>query len=488
MNAHLLLYVLLALFSSSGLAKAASLSLVGWPYELSHTSVTEPHADPILSDMVCPSLTRLNLLIFENEPYLLKSIEVRPGTWSLRLKEGLKWWDGSLVTAEDVEQFVRQVLSKVSSASAIPEIRKFEFETQKTESSVEIIWKRDPEVGPYVLNNHPFYRVKAQSQGSVMCAGLWKINSSSAAMVLEPTQNLSGPTIQIASQSAEPIQPPFIRFRFGEEIHPSGYTRQIETVLNCDVKLDTNYVSLLAWNTRQGAAREVKFRNAMTAMIPRGAILRAGAGGLGDLISAPILRSHPGYKKTLLVPPYDPQKAENLLNSIGYKRAEDGFRRDPQGNAFELRVFVKDFDGSTLLRKVLDDSFRAMGIRVIFSNQKVGDYDAFLASIETSWPDGELSSLLLNKGTNNEFPFDLIDGDTLAFVRRYAQSLTSPKPDFHLLEKIHELIYSSEPFSILMQHRMCMDAKTASGRSPSFPSINQRNPEWFKTVFQEVAK
>ena len=144
----------------------------------------------------------------------------------------------------------------------------------------------------------------------------------------------------------------------------------------------------------------------------------------------------------------------------------------------ELHILVQDFEGSTLLRKVLDDSLRAIGLKTVFTNKKDAPVDAVLASVASSWPDANLSSFLHSKSDESPWPWRYQDAALDEALSSYALSLTRQKPDFTLLEKVHELVYKLEPFSILMQHRVCLEAH----QSPSEPrrlKTGVKNPDWF---------
>ena len=55
-------------------------------------------------------------------------------------------------------------------------------------------------------------------------------------------------------------------------------------------------------------------------MTPRGELLRAGAGSLGNLVSGPLLRAHPGYDRSVLVREFNLDKAQTELDKLGYRR------------------------------------------------------------------------------------------------------------------------------------------------------------------------
>ncbi|MDQ3230213.1 MAG: ABC transporter substrate-binding protein, partial [Pseudobdellovibrionaceae bacterium] len=317
----------------------------------------------------------------------------------------------------------------------------------------------------------------------VQCAGNWRAETATAGLLLHDRSGEGRNNILLTAdtKARTASSERLLAFEFGEEMPGADSKKPITQNLSCERPLDTPIMTVIAWNPQGATTRDAKFRRAITHLTPRGALLRSGAGSMGDLISGPVLRAHPGYKRNLLVPAYDPAKSDAMLNELGYRRLEeDGFRRDPAGKLLEVKILARDHEGSTLLRKVLDDSFRALGIKLRFINEGDGTPDGLLTGIMTSWPDGDLTDLLHSKASARSWPWTWQDQNLDQALEAYALSLTQKTPDFTLLEKIHDLVYKLEPFSVLMQHRVCLEAKLSKPQAKG--EIAVRNPDWFRQL------
>lgn len=481
------LFVSLAFQAATSFGAASqvkTIKVAGWPLNVSTLPEALLSRDPLLGNLVCPALSRLNLLELRSEPYLLQKIEQRDDRWILTPRLGLKWWDGNNVTLSEMEEFLKAELPSAVQREGFGRWKLPAMSFVQESGKLVIQWKSSPDFGPYVLNQIPFSKVNDTNRWQVpfQCVGSLQPDFERERLYFKPHEDtaklawLSDVNVEIKSSEG-----PYVAFRFGEDLHPSGHKRQLDEALVCSQPLDTPHITLIAWNPNSIWAKEPKFRKSMTHLLPRGALLRSGAGSLGDLVSGPLLRSHPGYNTNLKVPSYDPLLADKLLNSLGYRRSEDGYRRTAEGQLIELKILVSDFEGSTLLRKVLDDSFRALGLKTIFTQNPGEKVDAKLTSIASSWPDANPSRFLHSQASKTPWPWRYSDQPLDQALDHYAVSLTHEKPDFRLLEKVHELVYKLEPFSILMQHRACVDIQL--GKSAKAPQkVSLRNPDWFSDL------
>lgn len=462
-------------------ASERPLMVYGWPVSESDPDKMILNQDAIMGTYVCPALTRLNLQTSSSELVLLDKLQDGKTSWSFGLRPGLKWWSGGAPATADLAAFLTTELpalvKKVGSDSwELPG-----FHVEDSGKLVKVVWDKAPEFGPYILNRSSFYR---RTKTGVECVGNLKPQKNEAGLgfagivagkdrLFVLNQELPLPTAKAGEA--------FVSFRFGNEMHPQTFERQIEEELSCPSSLDLPIMTIIAWNPEGPYTKDEQFRKAMTYILPRGALLRAGAGSLGDLISAPILRMHPGYKKSLLVLPYDLKKADSILNQLGLVRSErDGYRRTPKGDVLELSIATDKSRDSSLLRKVLDDSFRALGmkLKMVGKDEKA---DGMLAGIAGSWPENDLAPLLHSKRSSDVWPWTYHFKEIDEAMSRYNLSLTQAKPDFSLLENIHDLVYKKEPFSVLVQHKSCMQY----GKGMAAPKvISVKSPDWIRAVFE----
>ncbi len=473
--------VLLSASSAGAIENPSPILVSGWPLELNETQKAVLSNDAIMESLVCPSLTRLNLVSKRSELVLLEKLEESDKSWRLTLAPKLSWWDNTPVSPEDLESFLRETLipSKVAHgryAWTVPP-----YTVSVKDRTLTLQWQQKPAFGPYVLNNQPMQKKVGTALG-LQCTGGWAAEASPQGLLLKDRLNQGQNDILLSPdpKPKEAIGNRRLAFLFGDDMQGPAPKRWVDNETSCSRPLDTPIVTVVAWNPQGAATKDPKFRRAITHLTPRGALLRAGAGYLGDLVSGPILRAHPGYKRTLLVPTYDPGKADAMLNELGYRRLEDdGFRRDASGKPLEVKIQVRDREGSALLRKVMDDSFRALGIKLSFKSDGVPD--GILTGVLTSWPDGDLSELLPSKVGNDVWPWGYQDQGLEQAMEAYSVSLTKRDPDFTLLEKVHDLVYKLEPFSVLMQHRVCLESQWDRGKRGK-GEIVVRNPDWFRQL------
>ncbi|RZA23394.1 MAG: hypothetical protein EOP10_12860 [Proteobacteria bacterium] len=278
-------------------------TIYGWPLAEKVLDEIILNQDALMATYVCPSLSRLNLKTGGSEPVLLSKISTvnKDQIWTLTLSDKARWADGKPLTVSDLESFVTTELSPLVDKVLGPNIKAPKFSTEKNEKSLIITFESAPGFGPYILNRSAFYR---RVEGKVECAGSLRAREEGKDLVLEGKIGEKPKKLVLSRQFPKSdTSDGALYFKFGNELHPPSWERQIEEELTCKLPLDLPMMTMIAWNPEGRYTKVEEFRRAITSILPRGALLRAGAGSLGDLISAPILRVHPGYKKSILVMP-----------------------------------------------------------------------------------------------------------------------------------------------------------------------------------------
>ena len=119
-----------------------------------------------------------------------------------------------------------------------------------------------------------------------------------------------------------------------------------------------------------------------------------------------------------------------------------------------------------------------MKLKMVGKDEKA---DGMLAGIAGSWPENDLAPLLHSKRSSDVWPWTYHFKEIDEAMSRYNLSLTQAKPDFSLLENIHDLVYKKEPFSVLVQHKSCMQY----GKGMAAPKvISVKSPDWIRAVFE----
>ena len=114
-------------------------------------------------------------------------------------------------------------------------------------------------------------------------------------------------------------------------------------------------LSYLAFNLRDPILKDVRVRHALAYAIDRGAMLHYLFGDQGRLADSVLPPQHWAYSGDVAHYPFDPEKANALLESAGYHRGKDGTR-------FHLTMKTSTEETTRLLAAVLQDQLRKVGI------------------------------------------------------------------------------------------------------------------------------
>jgi ABC-type transport system substrate-binding protein len=220
---------------------------------------------------------------------------------------------------------------------------------------------------------------------------------------------------------------------------------------------------------------------------PRGEILRTAAGDIGSLVSAPILRSHPGYNSKTLIRPYNLEAASQMFEQAGYKQGHIGLPRSKTADKPVTIQIARMSGRQDLVEKIINDSFASLGIETHFEDisDKNQKFDAAMAGIFIPMLSQDLrsvahSSAIRTGGKNGiTFPFEYQGDKKLDdLLDAYALSLTRDDADFGLLRKVHERWFEVEPWTVVMAHQYCVDAKGLT-----LPKkLNSRDADWFRRL------
>lgn len=437
--------------------------------------------DAVVGRQVCPALVRYNVSIQKSEPVLLKAlpeVSEKDGVkWSFSLRPGLRWWNGAGVSSSDLADFLRDEISSQLKKSSYLET--FRIELKPT--AVEVHWLAPPKFGPYFLSGRPFWRAVAKQNPAFECAGLYKITDMTPKknLTLTLAPGYSGPFKQIrflpnATTKAEP----YVSFELAED--RSSHKDKIV----CQAKLDLPVVTAIIWNPKGPFTSTPKLRQALTHAVPRGEILRTAGGDLGALISAPMLRTHPGYMGGLVVRPYSPQSADHILSESGFSQASVGIpRKAGDGKIMRLKIGLAEGQKQELIEKIITDSFASIGIEVDFvqkaSTKDTSMLDGILMGIALPWPSSDLKETFVsnNVADQQSFPFFSTDDKPLDdLLTQYGESFSIGRPRFDLLGKIHGRFMDIEPWTTIMSHQACVASRGINLKG----KIQLSDPDWFR--------
>jgi len=137
---------------------------------------------------------------------------------------------------------------------------------------------------------------------------------------------------------------------------PPDMVRALERERNLEViRHPGTSLAYLAFNLRDPILQDVRVRQALAYAIDRGPMLHylfADAGRLADSLLPP---EHWAYNGNVQHYPYDPAKANAILESAGYARGPDGVR-------FHLNMKTGTEETTRLMAAVLQQQFQKIGI------------------------------------------------------------------------------------------------------------------------------
>ncbi|MBI4255479.1 MAG: ABC transporter substrate-binding protein [Candidatus Rokubacteria bacterium] len=154
---------------------------------------------------------------------------------------------------------------------------------------------------------------------------------------------------------------------------------------------DRGYEALgpIVWlelNLRDKILGDVRVRRALAHAIDRGVVANTIWFGVGKPATGPISSGQPFYHAGVTAYPYDPARAERLLDEAGYRRGAGGVR-------FELtQDFLPYGENWVRLAEYLKQQLGKVGIRV---TTRASDLSGWLRRIYTDW-DFQLTSTFSN--------------------------------------------------------------------------------------------
>lgn len=479
-------------------APASVVDVVGWPLpELSGaTPALDIGDDPVYGRQICPPLTRLNLADKKSEELLLKKVVEEHGAqgpvWRYEYRQSLYWWDGTLATSRDLADFLRAQIPAIAKvrSGGLWQVPDFEV-TTVGEQAVKVRFKQAPPFGPFVLNGVPFYRKAEPAKNAGIqfeCVGLYKPQTKPFGLALVPTSGYKFrhvlPDIHLYKDGKHPEskRPMHFELRYANTVNSLPATRPPDVNFGCQHSLDLPNLLMLVWNNKSDLGKYPEFRRAVGALVPRGALVNAGAAALAEASSSPVPRQHPGFSAQTTIRPFDIRGASLALNKLGYRRKTGGAPRlDASGKPLHLLLLTQS-KSQGLAEKVLIDALSAVGIAVDVKSELPQDEqaDATLANFTVDWPRVSLLAEF-HSGMEGGAPV-MAQGDKILDrqLEQYAASLTTATPDFTLLGAIQRRLAELEPVTVLLQQKACIDSGT--GFRLARGSISQRDPDWFRQL------
>ena len=427
-------------FSSVQGASKGLIRVEGWPitYNTQYNHIVK---DPILGATLCPALTRLNLNKGESETALAKKIKVihskKQTQWRISLYKNARWWSGEPLSAAEVADILSTKIPPIL-ARLYEEKEHPRFTVKTDQNDLSINWKAPIKFGPYLLNQIP---ISLLLDGELDCAGKVKTK-------IEELTN----SFDLWSGKKEKPEKKLgtVKIMLPSDFKPKGKIYKPDLPLKCPVKVDLPIVSAIQWNPRSALGGNNDFRIAITHLTPRGSLLRNASGHLGDLLSAPIIRAHPGYNKAVYVRSYSPSTAMQILGRSEFNKYRQTRDKKNGKSLLEVRLLVEAKLKTPIIR-ILEDSLRIAQVKLIIVRNPSSQYDGILKTVSIPWPSQDVGDLLQG--------FEKVPKVLTQRLQDYRFSLTNKKPNFALLKKAHRDLYSLEPLTVLVQHRACVEIR-----------------------------
>ena len=271
-----------------------------------------------------------------------------------------------------------------------------------------------------------------------------------------------------------------VLFQFADNYGGSPWVRFSDEDTDCRHSVALPTFSMVAWNAVSPIAKDPELRKILAMLIPRDALLSYGAGSLGQLVSAPIPKQHPGYNDSVKRLATDLPKAANELERLGYRRPKaEGPRYTPDGKPMKLR-FKADSPRTTLVEKTIADTLSAVGVQVEFVHGYVaaGPFDGHLTAVTINSVTSDLLFLLHSRYSMLKNPIDPVHHESLdKLLENYSLSLTH-EPDFGVLKKVHSKVQELHPVTVLVQHSACL----TGNNSRYVRRLNVNDPDWLKQI------
>ena len=254
-------------------------------------------------------------------------------TWTFNLRTDAKFSDGTPVTADDVVFTYQSILKdKTSPQSYVVSGVK---SVAKTGADTVVFTMKAPqlnfinltyEIGIVSQKAYTSMGAKAYATKPVS-SGPYQVVSTNGVdkVVLKTNPNYWDTKPDIANVTVQHVTSQTTRLN---GLQAGQYTiaqlsgTNVEVAKKAGLSVDTipsTKVIYLGYNTNAPFLSNVKFRQAISYAVDRGAMVKALLAGLGSPVNQPMAPAVSGYDKSITAPTIDVTKAKQLIAESGYK-------------------------------------------------------------------------------------------------------------------------------------------------------------------------
>lgn len=297
------------------------------------------------------------------------------------LKEGIKFWDGSELTATDVEKSVKYFQDeKINSIfrNAFLEIERVEVIDRY---SIKLVFKKFKLEN---LSNLCLLKIIKYKYGpehlkeNIIGAGIYKINKPNS-LELVPSFDKSKPNLVFKVVKDETT---LALKLINKEIDLSvasisprkeNWLRKNDSTLSFWSIPSSNYY-YLGLNLEKNHLKSAEIRKALSLLVPRKKLMDFKIRDSGVLAKGMFSMAFIDNYYDFPIDEFDPKRAKEIFLKNGYIKNQEGyFSKD--GKIFTLDWKVNNNRASYEIVEIIKRSFEEFGIRVILSTQEWGTFN-----------------------------------------------------------------------------------------------------------------
>lgn len=368
-----------------------------------------------LSALISERLARLdattNLLV----PTLYTSLVSKSSQrYEMTLKEGVRFSDGSPLTAEDIEHSFKRLVNqasiegRLSAKTLYNTLNVIEYVEALSPSRIQFVFRlpvHESEVVPFLAMLPVISRALTDEMleaPGAPSSGPYTITAANAARILlksNPYYHLGRPNIdelEIKCVTETEIEAALVNGTESEIFVqvPSRLLGDLKKSTTLSLRpLNSKRITYLGFNRHYGSAFELQpgLRGVIASLVDRTAIRDAmkELGAVVPLLSGPFSYASPYNDPAVEAMPYSPAVATSRLNDMGYKRIGDYFRTD-SGKQLAMRILI--YNGvphHTLIASQIKEQLEREGVNTQITTidrqqlmqlllTPTGDYDLIL--------------------------------------------------------------------------------------------------------------
>jgi len=386
--------------------------LEGEPQTLNALTAT---SDP---ENVVIALLQRNLLDYDENldlvPGLAESVEPDEShlVYTVRLRPGARWEDGTPVSAEDVKVTLEALLDPKTPAlyrrSLFADLEKVDVLDPRTARATfrkAYAAQRDAFNMP-LLPAHVYRGTDVATNPAnrrPIATGPYRLASweGSTIRLVRNTQYFGPPpayeqvVLRVVPESTSAFQGLLTGALDETRLNATQRPQAAKAGTIRETVYDEIAYTYIAWNNRLPQLSDARVRRALTMLLDREAIARELYGGLAQPANGPLPPGLWPYDATLRPLPHDPAAAAALLDEAGWRKGKDGLRAKGK----DRLAFSLVFGGaSERQRQVMELAQRAFGEAGIETKLSPMEWGAFVEKVDTG--DYEACSLSLNLDPN----------------------------------------------------------------------------------------